>query len=116
MVLLTEVLDDINSAFPLFSYGERHIEEFLDQYSFDEDGIVQRWEMFDRLSNNIMEFLSSRFPTLGERNNSICCELQMSHLREKIEGIERTHECYRSIMARYTSDQLNPRSDTPCVA
>jgi hypothetical protein len=101
MVLLTEVLDSINGAFPLFSSGERHIDEFLEKYSFDEGGIVQRWEMFDHLSNHIMEFLRRRFPTLGERNRSICCELQMSHLREKIEGIERTYECYRSIMARY---------------
>lgn len=101
MVLLTEVLDSINGAFPLFSYGERHIDEFLEKYSFDEDGIVQRWEMFDRLSNHIMEFLRSRFPTLGERNHSICCELQISPLREKIESIQRTYECYRSIMARY---------------
>jgi hypothetical protein len=101
MVLLTEVLDSINGAFPLFSYGERHIDEFLENYSFDEDGIVQRWEMFDLLSNHIMEFLRGRFPTLGERSHSICCELQISPLREKIEGIERTYECYRSIMARY---------------
>jgi hypothetical protein len=101
MVMLTEVLDSIHGAFPLFSYGERHIDEFLEKYSFDEDGIVQRWEMFDRLSNHIIEFLRGRFPTLGERNHSICCELQLSPLREKIESIERTYECYRSIMARY---------------
>jgi hypothetical protein len=100
MVLLTDVLDSINGAFPLFSYGERHIDEFLGKYSFDQLGITQRWEMFDRLSNNVMEFLRSRFPALEERNHSICCELQMCQLRDKIERSERTYDCYRSTMAR----------------
>lgn len=102
MVLLTDFLDSINSSFPLFSYGERHIDEFLETYSFDGDGIAQQWEMFDRLSNNVMEFLRCRFPELGERNHSICRELQMCLLQEKIERTERTHDCYRSIMARYS--------------
>jgi hypothetical protein len=101
MVLLTDVLESINRAFPLFSYGERRIDEFLDQYSFDQGGTTQRLEMFDRLSNNIMEFLRCRFPALGERNHSICCELQMCQLRDKIAQTERTYECYCSINARY---------------
>jgi hypothetical protein len=58
--------------------------------------------MFDLLSINIMDFLRCRFPALGERNHSICCELQMIQLREKIERIERMYECYRSIVARYS--------------
>jgi hypothetical protein len=58
--------------------------------------------MFDRLSNNVTEFLRPRFPALGERNRSICCELQMCQLREKIESNERTYACYRSIMAQYS--------------
>jgi hypothetical protein len=102
MVSLTDVLDSINSAFPIFSYGERHLDEFLDKYSFDQGGIVQRWEMFDRLSSNVMEFLRERFPTLGELNRSICCELQMSQLQDKITQTERSYECYCSIVARYS--------------
>jgi hypothetical protein len=102
MVLLTDVLGSINSAFPLFSYGERHIDEFLERYPFERDGVTQQWEMFDRLSRNVMEFLRDRFPALGKRNHSICCELQMCQLREKIERNEREYECYRSIMARYS--------------
>jgi hypothetical protein len=102
MILMTDILSSIISAFPLFSFGERHINEFLEEYSFDEVGITQQWEMFDRLSNNVAEFLRSRFPTLGECNSSICCELQMCQLREKIEANERTFACYLSIMARYS--------------
>jgi hypothetical protein len=103
MVLLTDVLESINGAFPLFSHGERHIDEFLERYPFDGDGVTQQWEMFDRLSSNVMEFLRGRFPALGERNRSICCELQMCQLREKIERNEREDECYRSIRARYAA-------------
>jgi hypothetical protein len=100
MILLADVLEDINGAFPLFSYGERHINEFLEKYSFDRDGIKQQWEMFDYLSSNVMEFLSDRFPTLGERSRSICCDLQMCQFREKIERNVRKYECYRSIVER----------------
>lgn len=101
MVLLTDVLDSINSAFPIFSDGERQIDEFLEQYPFDRDGVRQQWEMFDRLSRNVMEFLRDRFPALGELNRSICCDLQMCQLREKIERNEREHECYFSIVNRH---------------
>jgi hypothetical protein len=100
---LADVSDSINGAFPLFSYGERHIDEFLERYPFDRDGVKEQWEMFDRLSGNVMEFLRERFPECGERNHSIYCELQMCQLRDKIEANERKYECYRSIKARYTA-------------
>jgi len=104
VILLTDVLEDINGAFPLFSYGERHIDEFLDEnYSFDGDGVKRLWEMYGRLSGNVLEFLRHRFPTLGERSRTACCELQMSQLREKIMRIERGYECYRAIMALYAA-------------
>ncbi len=103
MVLLTDVLESINGAFPLFSSGERHIDEYLGQFSFEKDGITQRWEMFDLLSRNVMEFLRNRYPALGELNCSICCELQMDQLRDKIERNERAYECYLSIVARHAA-------------
>ena len=103
MVFTTDVLENINGAFLLFSRGERHIDEFLENYSFNEDGVKALWEMFDRLSVNVLKFLRDRFPTLSEQARAACCELQMSQLREKIARIERAHECYRSIMARYAA-------------
>jgi len=103
MILLKDVLKDINGAFPIFMYGERHIDEFLERYPFDQDGVTQQWEMFDRLSRNVMEFLRVRFPTLGDRNRSLCRDLQMCHLREKIERNEREYECYRSIVAPHAA-------------
>jgi len=97
MVLPTEVLVSINDVI-----GERDSDEILEKHEFDKGGVTLLWEMFDHLSIEIMDFLRSRFPVLGERNHSIYCELQMIPLREKIEGIERMYECYHSILARYS--------------
>jgi len=104
MILLTDVLEDINGAFPIFSYGERHVDEFLEKnYSSEEGGVNRLWEIFDRLFGNVLEFLRGRFPALGERERAACCELQMSQLREKITRIERRYECYRSILALHAA-------------
>jgi len=101
MILVSEVLESINGAIPIFSHGERHIDELLEWFPFDRDGIARQWEMFDSLSRNVMEFLRDRFPTLAELNDSICCDLQLCQLQEKIERNEREYECYRSIVAGY---------------
>ena len=101
MILVTDILNSINCEIPLFSHGEGYIDEFLERSSFDEEGIVQRGRMFDQVSNEIMEFLHRRFPTLGRQNHLICCDLQISHLREKIEAIDCAYEYYQSIMAQY---------------
>jgi len=100
MVRIADVLQSINGAFPIFSYGERHIDEFLGIYAFSADGVAQQWEMFDRLSKNVLDFLRARFPLLGDRNRAICCELQMVQLREKITRIENEYGCYSSIIER----------------
>lgn len=105
MFSLPEVLYRIDQAFPIFSHGQRHIEEFLDGYSFDDEGIRQRWEMFDRLSTNVMAFLREEYPQLGARARSACCDLAMSALCEEIARIARMHRCYASILAsRILSD------------
>jgi hypothetical protein len=98
----------INGAFPIFMFGERHIDEFIETFSideggakwFDEDGIKRLWEMFDLVSGNVLDFLRDRFPALGERERAACCTLQMSQLKDKITRIESTYRCYCSIMAR----------------
>lgn len=99
MFSLPEVLNRIHRAFPIFSHGQRHIDEFLDGYSFDDEGIRQRWEMFDNLSTNVMAFLTREYPQLGARARSACCDLAMSALCEEIARIARTHRCYASILA-----------------
>jgi hypothetical protein len=101
MIYMTEVFERINGAFPLFSYGERYAEEFLDRYSFDREGVRQRWEVFDRLWRNVQEFLRTEFPGLREIDRMSLCELQMYLLRDKIERIEREYECYRSIIEQH---------------
>ncbi|MGP8251389.1 MAG: hypothetical protein ACLQHF_05095 [Terracidiphilus sp.] len=103
MVSFAGVLSSMRKAFPLFSYGERHIDEFLGTYSFDRDGVRQQWEMFGRLSRNVLEFLQTDWPSLSERERLIFCRLQMAPLWEKIKRIENTYECYGSIVARHSS-------------
>ena len=102
MISLTEVFERINSAFPFFSRGERHVEEFLERYSFDSEGMKQRWEMFCRLWGNVEEFLKSEFPGMREIDCKSICELRMNLLRDKIERIEREFECYRSILEQHS--------------
>ena len=101
MISWIGIFERINGALPLFSYGERHIEEFLNGYSFDRDGVRQRWEMFDRLWGNVQDFLKSEFPGLREIDRRSICELQMYPLRDKIARIEREYECYRSIVEQH---------------
>jgi len=108
MFSLPEVLNRIQEAFPIFSHGQRHVDEFLDSYSFDDEGIRQRWEMFDHLSTNVMAFLTREYPLLGLRARSACCELAMSALREQIARIARTHRCYASILASRNLSDSHP--------
>ncbi|HUD12413.1 MAG TPA: hypothetical protein VMQ56_02065 [Terracidiphilus sp.] len=104
----SKIFKAINGAFPIFMFGESHLHEFLETFSideggekwFDEDGIKRLWEMFDRLSENVLDFLRDRFPALGERDRAACCTLMMSQLKDKITRIERRYQCYRSIMER----------------
>jgi hypothetical protein len=98
---MDDVLSSIRGAFNIFAFGEAHMIGFLERYPSDRDGIEQQWEMFDRLSKNIMEFLRVRWAALGERNHRICCEYQMGQLREKIKRNEGEYEHYRSIMAQF---------------
>lgn len=108
MVLIADILTGINGAFPIFSFGERHIDEFLEKYPFDEDGIKLQWEMFDRLSRNVSDLLRMRFPALGETGRAICCEIQMSQLRDKIARAENMHSCYASILLAHNPDGNRP--------
>jgi hypothetical protein len=99
-VLMDDVLSSIRGAFDIFAFGEAHMDEFLERYPFDREGIEQQWKMFDSLSENVMDFLRVRWASLGERNHEICRDYQMRQLWEKIERNESKYECYRSIMAR----------------
>ncbi len=101
---LTEVLRSIDSAFPIFSFGEGYIDEALN-FPFHQEGMQRRWDWYDRLSKNVMEFLGQRYPELGQRGCSIVCDLQMRRIREKITRAESEFCCYREIVLSYTSGQ-----------
>ena len=98
---ITEVLERLNSGIPFFSHGERHMDEVLAQHdAFTADGIEQQWRMHEQLKITVLDSLYKRYPSLGERERSICCELQMCHLREKIKRNVKRYECYRSLTQR----------------
>ena len=100
---LADVVSSIESAFPIFSFGDRHIVERLSTFSFDEEGMARRWDWYDRLSRNVLEFLGQRFPEVGQRDRSIIGDLQMNQIREKIARDESEYAYYCSIVSRYPS-------------
>ena len=61
----------------------------------------RRWDWYDRLLKNVLEFLDQRYPELGQRGCSIICDLQMSRIREKITRVDNEFVYYRSIVLRY---------------
>jgi hypothetical protein len=102
MSLRTDVLAGMNTL-PFFSQGESHIEALLERYSqFDQGGIQQQWNLFVAVSKVVMDYLRCSFAALGEREHRIYCELQMSALREKIEGNERVFDYYCLLVARHS--------------
>jgi hypothetical protein len=98
---LSDYLSQINNAFLVFSFGEGLVGERLDGFSFDEEGIRQRWQWHDNLAKNILEFLNGRFPGLGRRGCLAVCDVQMSWIREKIRATEGELSLYRSIVQKY---------------
>jgi len=99
---LSGCLEHINNAFPVFSFGEGYINERLDRFSFDEEGIRQRWQWHDGLAKNTLSFLNEHFPSHGQRDCLIVCDLQMSRIREKIWATEGEFGLYSSIMQKYS--------------
>ncbi len=79
---------DVVNAFTIFSFGEDYIVETLNRFSFDQEGMKRRWDWYDRLSKNVLEFLGQRHPELGQLGCSIICDLHMSRIRETITEAE----------------------------
>ena len=95
---LSDCLEQTNNAFPVFYFGEGYVNERLDQFSFDGEGIRQRWQWYDDLAKNVFEFLNERFPGLGQRGCLIVCDVQMSRIRERIRATEDEFHLYSSIV------------------
>ena len=100
---LVDYLAQINDAFPVFYLGEGHLNERLDKFPFDEEGIQQARRWHDGLAKNILEFLDDRFPGLGKLGCLIVCDVQMTGIREKLAATECEYRLYRSIVQRYSS-------------
>ena len=50
------------------------MDEILEPYAFDREGIAQRWALFDLSSKDLAGFLLTRFPTLTERTLFNCSQ------------------------------------------
>jgi hypothetical protein len=98
MIELDDIMASIRGAFPVFSYGEKYTDDFLETtYSFDDDGMRQRWEMFDRLTNGVRAFLRTRYPAISEHTRASYSDLQMKPFQEKIARKVREYEHYKSL-------------------
>jgi hypothetical protein len=98
-----DVIQSINDAFPFFSYGERYINEFLSRAPYETysvDGVKRQWELIDRLTNNVSEFLRGRYPAMSELERATYCEWRMRPLQDTIQRNEGMYRCYREIENR----------------
>lgn len=105
MTTLPDIMNSIGNAFPIFSGGQKHIDEFFDRYPHDQNGIRQRWEVYDSLSKNVFEFLRERFPYLRNGAHAALCDLQMCSIKDTIERTERWYRCCQSIVDSETRKQ-----------
>src|SRR5579863_6637177 len=93
---LSDVVRSIENEFLIFSFGENYIDETLDKFPFDQEGMQRLWDWYDHLSQRVLEFLDQRFLELGQRGCSAICHLQLSQIREKITAIQSEFDCYTS--------------------
>jgi hypothetical protein len=100
---LSDYLEQINNAFPVFSFGESYINEWLGKFPFHEEGIRQRWRWHDGLAKNILEFLNDRFPDLERLDCFIICDVRLGPIREKIRATEGEYRFYWSVVQKYSS-------------
>jgi hypothetical protein len=68
--------------------ANRQLEKHLKGYAPSEDGIRQRSEMLDRLSEKVLDFVRTEFPEVEESKRGIIVRVVRISLRSKIEEIE----------------------------
>lgn len=94
------VIEKVRSKIPILSCGDRSLDEILSRYSYDVDGISGLSNLDHLVSQRIVEVLRTEFPGLNAQARDIFCDLQMSHLRDKIRDITNSYICYCALIAR----------------
>ncbi|MGA2651848.1 MAG: hypothetical protein ABSF28_15055 [Terracidiphilus sp.] len=94
--MLNEELEArINKAFPVFSYGDAHMNRVLglDSVWIDRNEIKRMEETIDLLSRNLLQFLNIEFPRKGmSKGIDWCrtiCDLKMKSVREGLERVKK---------------------------
>lgn len=89
---LDDIVNRIDSAFPIFALGERHVEEELEHFPRDQEGTGQRWDWYRRLSENVLEFLTKAFPNQPQEWYRVVCDYRMFTIKGRIMRIEKRNE------------------------
>jgi hypothetical protein len=89
---LDDIVSTIDSAFPIFALGGRHVDEELENFPRDQEGAKRRWDLYRRLSVNVLQFLTRAFPNQRQEWYRAVCDYRMFTIEEKIKRIEKRNE------------------------
>jgi hypothetical protein len=82
MSTFADAIRIVNREFEFFAYGEGHMLDVIRRCPSD-----QRWELFDRLSHNVLTCLRREMPRVSDRVRAIYRNVVMDPVREKIDRI-----------------------------
>lgn len=95
---LSDLESRARSEFEILAHGHAHIADFPNRlFSFDDAGMRQRWECFDRVASNVLRFVRSKCPQLSEFQCESYRDLLTVPVRDEIERIANRYLLYRSI-------------------
>lgn len=82
------------NAFHFLSYGEAYINEKIDSFPWDQEGMKRMWGWYGLCSKNVMDFL--RESGFGENDSSIICDFHMDSIYEKLAATQDACDSYCS--------------------
>jgi hypothetical protein len=97
--------------FEILGDGERRIDEFLNlndttpdggerKFTYDEEGIGQRWCWLEHFSSDLLAFLRMEYPRASQLSCECLVDLVTCPLKEKIEALRNSYACYRHIISQ----------------
>jgi hypothetical protein len=114
-VLLPNVMERINGAFPIFSSGLGHVYEVvdrqLDPVKWDPEGIREAYIEFlygeHGLRANIAAYLAKEIPSINPELCESVCDLVTYEIEERFRSEYQKAECAQQIVER-TARQYAP--------
>jgi hypothetical protein len=99
-IRLDDMLTSINTAFPILSFGQKDLDHRLNRFSSSPYEVGERWDYYNKLSMNVLNFLRQEFPSLDKNAHLAICELALYSIQENFERIDDEHEWYQSLLKR----------------